>query len=581
MSESIIKDNSSEPLILLQEEEYNNIFSKLKDLKILIKGGQNNDIKKTNIYEYILYPELFNFNELKNKIFTYFNVENNEQLYKQLLEKIKDLFKEKQSIRNSQEEISLRGHFYKILDYLNFFIGYSLIYSPNNDEIKNKSFEYFIKWIIYDNSITKTSLISYINVFNLKDLLFNFYSIKRDIFLSISDISRIFALISILNMKNIYSVKYIIKTKNKNFFAQFSNVFELYRTYNSSLREIYELTDYLISLKRNWIEPVIIEKILNEADIEDKLDNQIKILLIENLMINYSLIKENEKNKEKEILSYYRILLKYLNIIPKNYFINWEAINYKFKNFIENKEYDKCINFINGIQDISIINKNIDNNLIKTLVISIPIGKILLISDLIKSNKNLISYILKYNRSKDGIRLIKALKLNKNEYDNLFDEISMNSFFIYKINSCTESFDILMDYGLINESTYNKLLYKLMKKSYNGYLERNNNISYNISNDNWLSLNEEEGKVNQNNNINENNNFEKLSSFFLKESIKKEKMKLDKKKINILTQIDKEKILTLIHFAKLKNFNFSNINQNLFNKIFSDISINNYAIDYS
>ena len=120
-----------------------------------------------------------------------------------------------------------------------------------------------------------------------------------------------------------------------------------------------------------------------------------------------------------------------------------------------------------------------------------------------------------------------------------------------------------------------------MKKNYMGNFENNNNnndYNYNSSNDNWLPLNEEEKKVNEKDGNNENNSFKKLNSFFLKESIKKGQIKFDKKNMNILTQIDKEKILTLIHFAKLKNFNFTNSNQNLFNKIFGDISINNYIL---
>lgn len=199
----IIYESSAGKQTLSKEEEFQNISLKLKELKNIIKGGQKKDNNKNKILEYILYPELINFKELKNKIFILFKVKNDEELYKLLLEIINDLFEKKQNEKNSLEEISLRGHFYQILEKLNYFICCSLIYLPNYNENNNKAFEYFVKWIISDNTITKSILLSYINIFNVEDLLFNFYSIKRDILFSISDINRILYLIIILKLHNI------------------------------------------------------------------------------------------------------------------------------------------------------------------------------------------------------------------------------------------------------------------------------------------------------------------------------------------------------------------------------------------
>ena len=567
-------ENSLNSNILTKIEKYQNISLKLKDLKNLIKGEQKEDDNKTKIFEYVLYPDFINLNKIKDKIYELFNVKNNEELYVFLFEEINQLFEKDKSIRNSMEEISLRGHFYKILEYLNYFICYSVIYFPDNNENHNKAFECFNKWIVYDNAITKSILYSYINIFNLKDLLFDYYALKRDILLSISDCNRILFLISILNMENIFPFKYIIKIKNKNSsFIQKICAYELYRTYNNSLKEIYNLTDYLISLKVNWIEPTIIEKILNDKEIKDKLDNHIKIMLIENLMINYSLVKDNEKNKEKEFISYYRVLSKYINIISKNYFIDWSIINKIFKSYIDNKEYDKSINFINGIQDINIINKYINNKLIDTLISSIPLGKSLLISNLIKNNKGLINYLLNTNMTNNGIKLIKALQLNRNDYDEVFDEISMNNFFQYKISICIDnSFDILIDYSLINELSYNKVIYKLLKR----YQNQNTSDNSNISKDKLISLKEEEDEENRHNiNIFD---FDNLNKFFLNEN---KKINEEKKSKIILNGIDKEKILTLIHFGKIKNYNISQNNEILLQKIFGDISLKNYILDYN
>ena len=50
----------------------------------------------------------------------------------------------------------------------------------------------------------------------------------------------------------------------------------------------------------------------------------------------------------------------------------------------------------------------------------------------------------------------------------------MNNFFTYKINNCiNDSFDILLDYGLIDELSFNKVFYKLMKKRYQETIKDN------------------------------------------------------------------------------------------------------------
>ena len=563
---------------LSQIEKYQTITLKLKELIKIIKGSQKADNTKNNIIEYILYPDLISFTELKNKIFSFFNVNNDSELYSFLLDEIKNLFNKEKTIKNSIEEVSLRGHFYKILENLNFFICYSLIYNNGNDK---KAFEYFTNWIICDNSMSKSIIASYINIFNLSNMLFDFYGMKRNILLSINDISRILALISILKMQNIFSFKYIFKEKQRMISDNNLYILDFYKTYNTSKKKIANLTYYILSLNpnNNYIESLIIEKILNDKEIKDKIDDTIRILLIEKLMINYSLIKQNEKNREKELISYFRIISNNINILSQNYTINWNIFNTIFKDLIDNKEYDKIINIINSIKDVNVLNKNIDETLIDTLITSIPIGKVLVISDLIKSNSSLINYLLNINKSKDGIKLIKNMQIDRNEYDELFDEISMNNFFVYKINTCIEfNFDILMDFGLINESSYNKLIHKLMKKNYIKESEDDiSNNGYNYS-DNILPLNEDEyenTKETTPKEINNINNFEDLNNFFINESNEKS-LKAKERRYNTLNQIDKEKILCLYYYGKKKNYYLSYRNKKIFDKIFGDVSLINF-----
>ena len=127
---------------------------------------------------------------------------------------------------------------------------------------------------------------SYINIFNLKTILYDFYALKREVLLSISDNSKILYLISILNLQNIFPFKYIAKVRNQ-FFEQNLCVFELYNTYNTSMKEISNLTDFLLSYNKNWIQLSTVEKIINDIDIKNKMDDKIKRILIEELMIIY------------------------------------------------------------------------------------------------------------------------------------------------------------------------------------------------------------------------------------------------------------------------------------------------------
>ena len=560
----------------IRNEKYQNISSELIKLKNIIKGSQSTDYNKKNILEYILYPELISINEIKNKIYNLFNVKNNDELQLYLLEEINILFQKEKTVKNSTDEITLRGQFYKILEVLNYFISHSLIYLQNNNN--NKSFEYFNKWILFDNKLTKSILYSYINIFNLKTILYDFYALKREILLSISDNSRILYLISILNLQNIFPFKYIAKIRNQ-FFEQNLCVFELYNTYNTSMKEISNLTDFLLSYNKNWIQPSTVEKIINDIDIKNKMDDKIKSILIEELMVNYSLKKEKDNNKEKETLSYYRIISNNIDIISKNYFIEWSELNTIFKNYLDNKDYDKSIGLLNGIKNIDVIKKYMNEDLIFTLSTSIPIGKISLISRIIRSNTSLINYLLNTNRIRDGLKIIKILKLNRNEYDSLYDEISINNFLIYKINSCIDNnFDILIDFGLINETVYNKLMYKLMKKTYISNSSLRNNNDNQTKNDDYsmISLNEEDEETKgyyQKNVINDLNNFDNLNKYFLRESNERNiKNFNDNKKNNILTQTDKEKILSLFHFAKSKNYKLTKYHQKIFDEIFQDVS---------
>ena len=569
--------------INLKMENIKAITIKLKELFSLVKNGHKFIEGKRNIIEYITFPELFPFNKLKNLIYDIFNIKNNEELYNNLLSEINDIFNIDDETKNIQENINLKYQFYKLLEQLSYFISPSIIFIGNDNSIyQEKALDYFHKFIIHDNIITRDFLSSYITIFNLYNSLKDYYSINRKNLFDIEGTKKILFLIDILKMHNIYTLNYVFQKRRK-LFMNINNLFyELYKIYNSSLKELYELTEFIIKYKRNKLPSEVIERILNENIIKNQLDKDLKSSIIENLMINYSL-NENKKKKEKGILLYFVIIINNNNILSKNYIVDFSILNNELKKCITGKEYDKIINFFFNIKNTDVALKYINNDIIEELFKSAPFEKIFSISEIIKDNQSLINDLLKKNNLKNSIKLIRALKLKENQYDKMYDDISINNFFYYKINAClNESFDILIDFSLINSKTFNtclKLLFKNLTKEISN--NKNNTSENNNIDDDTLPLIEEE--ENNNNNDKEKkkmNNFNDIMNFFIKEN--KNKNNLDK---DIIKE-KKEKILTLINLGKNKGYEISEKNKKLFDKEFANndelllnINYNKYIIE--
>ena len=276
--------------ISLKMENIKAITIKLKELFSLVKNGHKFIEGKRNIIEYITFPELFPFDKLKNLIYDIFNIKNNEELYNNLLSEINDIFNIDDETKNIQENINLKYQFYKLLEQLSYFISPSIIFIGNDNSIyQEKALDYFHKYIIHDNIITRDFLSSYITIFNLYNSLKDYYSINRKNLFDIEGTKKILFLIDILKMHNIYTFNYVFQKRRK-LFMNINNLFyELYKIYNSSLKELYELTEFIIKYKRNKLPSEVIERILNENIIKNQLDKDLKSSIIENLMINYSL----------------------------------------------------------------------------------------------------------------------------------------------------------------------------------------------------------------------------------------------------------------------------------------------------
>jgi len=581
------KEKPIDPIITKKTDNYKSILSKLKEIIAILKGSQKISENKTSILEYISFPEVFPFEKLKNNIYDIFEVKNTKELYDYLLNEINDLYNNEKFNKPTNEESDLRNNFYSILEQINYFMTPSIIYVYN--DIKEKALDYFKKFIIKDNIVNKHILKIYIGVFDLYSLLKDYYSINQQNILSIENPKIILNLISILDLQNIYPFKNFIK-KKKIYFEKINNfIFKLYETYNSSLNELFELSKYLIQFKKNNLSSEIISKILNDSKIQNLVDDSFKSFLIENLMINYSTLENDKKIDDKELLSYYIIIINNNNIISKDYQINFNKLNEIINKTIQEKEYDKIINFLLRLKNFDNIDKYINKEIIENLFKSIPFEKIVAIIKVVKHNKALIEYLLKNNSDKNAIKLIKALNLKENEYDNKYDEICLINFFYYKINACfNDYFDILLDFALINSNTFNtciKLLIKNLKKEISNDI--NNNIENNYDCDS-LPLNEDEDEIKENkeqniksnnkvniNGVEGNDEIKDIYLFFMKEC--------DKEKYNNETLLNtkKEKIYTIYHFGINKGLNLTEKVQKIFDKEFPDKNELSIKIDFS
>ena len=563
------------PTIYTEKIEKNKIIcNKLKELKNLIISKQKNNCDKTKILENVLYPDLICIKELRNKILNILNAKDNKELYFLFLNEINDIFQKDITLKDEPEKMDLKNSFYNKLECLNCFIDKSLIYFAYKSEKNNKAYEYFKTYILSDEITTKSILSSYINIFNLEKLLL-VKKIKNnllDILPYPKNLSKFLNLISILKFQNSYDYKQFLINNKIYIINHNSIIYDLYSTYNSNTEEIFDLTNNLISLNTNFVNPSVIKNILDDNSIKGLINNKIILLLIEKLMINLSIKKEIRKDELNEFISYFSVLSENINYISKFYFIEWQNMNTIFRYYLLNKEFDNCIHFLTSIKNLDIIYKCIGKNYIYNLISCIPINKLGLISNIIKYNQQIINNLLINNSIKDGLKIIKELKLTRDEffYGGVYDNNFLNNFIFYKICSCNETqFDILVDYGLINEQLYNSLMFKLLKKTYKINPINNNNIS--LNNNNTISLNEDkEEKIN---NIFNNLLNNKKTSFF--NNI------YNKRNNEILTNTDKEKIIILYRLGDSKNYDLSSKNYNLLNNEIDFFSLKCKKINFN
>ena len=608
----------------------NSNILKLKDLKNYIKGAKNKEIlSNETINNCLIYPSILNTTLLFEKLFSIFEVKSINEIYYKLIEAFNSIYS-KENIQNSNEIINNKLLLFDLIQELNFFISPSLIYV--SDPLINKlSFDIFISYILNDNKVTKYIAESFINIFNIKHLVLDYFIWNKDKIIKANNhLPKLLSLISILNLEKNFTYELIFFKKKNIFFEQDNFVYDLYCTYNNTIKELNDLTEYLISIKRNWVSITVIEKIIYDKNISERINNHIKKLMIMNLLnINIKSPSSSENNNELSInkdrrtslklISYYHILSDNKNIINFDFNAEIKELNIFLCDLIKNKDYDKCIKLINCLdyKFISHIKKEVFHLLVKDL----PFNKLEQIKSALKLFPEEINTILsdfeKKNNYKEGVKLIKLLNLDWKEYDKKWDRYSIRIFYNYKIKECLDDkFDILLDYALISETLYNELINKLLNKikkakhdnSIKG--KENNNMNLNINNnyqliefeyvDNNRTLNSNKKKDNlfNKNPTNDDLNIfpdidiiNKVDSFneFSCENIIQQDDSDDDCRIilnnfqNISNDKLKDKTVILFKQGRDKKFLLTKTNKQLFDNIFNyklpKININNYIVE--
>lgn len=498
LSKTFDKNNKPEsPKEKTEKKDYSLITSILKELKNYIIAQQNEETKDSKINEYLLFPNLLDINLLKSKIFEAFNYDSFTQILNFILTEINQFFiscvvKKNFPSKNTKENPLSKIQFFDLLKELSFFISKNIIYLDSESDQAKEAFQLFNDYIIYDNQIGKKEMNAFINIFNIRDALIAEFSWNKEKLLNnLISCSRTLALISILNLEKIITFKYYIQSKNKLILEQEIFIYDLYLTYNQSLKEIQDMTEYLLSFKKNFISPITIEKIIFDKSIKEKLSTTLTSLIINNLMKypeGYKIHKKDCQANPNQVISYFHVITLNKTLIEKvdlNKQIHY--INKFFSFLIENKEFDKAIKLINSLEKSFIygldkeslhhyVNMNISN-----------FERIEQIINILQYYKNEVNFILNElkssNRMKEGIKLIKFVGLTVKEYEKSWDNYSIKSFYEYKVNDCRDKLELLLDYGYINERNYNELMKKMLKRleesDENNYLLKNSTYKFN------------------------------------------------------------------------------------------------------
>lgn len=165
------------------------------------------------------------------------------------------------------------------------------------------------------------------------------------------------------------------------------------------------MTEYLILIKRNWVSILVIEKIIYDKSISERINNHIKKLMIVNLMdVNFKSLAQSDTsefsiptlNKEKKasqkLISYYHLLSDNRKNINFDFNAEIKGLNNFISELIKSKDWEKIIKLLNFLDNkfICHIKKEYFHQFIK----EISFDKIERIINALKHFSDDISYLL-------------------------------------------------------------------------------------------------------------------------------------------------------------------------------------------
>ena len=283
---------------------------------------------------------------LKVKLYNTVGIlEINENIF---FEKTFKIFKELNDINEQFSEYFLNS--------INYFIEIKIISVNNNQEIKQKSFDYFINNITkIKNNIYK----SYINCFGIEENIFKYLENKTNIskFQKNSII-----IVKLLKLQNNYSFKEFPLYHEKND-IDFRLIGNLFHTYNRSQNELNDLYNYFIeTIPKNSIPYDTMIYIFEN----NTFDENYKKLLINNLL------KLPENQTDIDYKSFYDFIFK--NKLDNNCFQEIKEEKY-INNLVFNlKFYNAALIIIQNLNKDQI--KSLDKSLLKQILYSINIENI-------------------------------------------------------------------------------------------------------------------------------------------------------------------------------------------------------------
>ena len=462
LERKIEKDNEKK-----ENKIYLNLSKELTELaNFFISSKTINEY--SNIKNYIKYPNIFNYEKLKEKILSIFSLKTDNDIFIYFINIFGNL--------NENWKGKLNLEILNIFSLLLFFKGDNFLNNNNND-VKNKAISLFKDIIIFNKINSTDEFKIYISFFDIYSELKEYYTNKNNIDncddltkLKIIDIFslqklysyEIFPIDLIENLENIY-IEEDEKEKKKN--LDYQNYFIQYM-YNIYIKndEIFPLFhEYIMkNIKSNSIKPHYIKMILTNNNNNKNLTEQILNSLILDLM------QKPEINNYYELLNYYNIIYDY-NF--QSNFINIDKEINEFFNFLITKihAYGKGMRLIKYLNEKTRL--SLDKKLLKELLFNLPIQDKENIKFFLEYFPDYVNsfyqYYLKKSNENELINITRIMPniILPNKIQNQLNKKVEIIFMNYKIREEEDHFDIISDFALTNENTLTYTINKYLEKS--------------------------------------------------------------------------------------------------------------------